>query len=323
MKDFLKFIGGSLFSNPRIIQDGKHHKFYQSLIILVISLILAIIPVLSFSLGIDGSDALTKVNNSSLDVSLNLFSKYLKEDETASFVTNDKGEYVVTGFEEHVINDSLGNHLLTVRVVNESEDINDVVNYYTHGFNKETNNYSETPKSFMLIQKTQMYIYTFGPNAKNELNSDGSIKKSASPTSSYIGYASSYKNTDFGEFYVDEVGGDKECYNSWKKALNEMYKPYKTSTTLYNVSIYSALNLVIVLTMALIIMILTRLKNSQGEKMNYVQALKCVNFASLCPALISLILGFLVTNLASIAFIICIGIRSVFLGFKATQVTKY
>ena len=80
MKDFFKFLGGSLFSNNNVLK-GKKRKFYQSLIVVILSLIIAIIPVFVYTMRVNGSQAITKTDNSSLDVSLTLFSKYLYENE--------------------------------------------------------------------------------------------------------------------------------------------------------------------------------------------------------------------------------------------------
>lgn len=317
MKNFLKFIGGSLFSNYGVL-DGKNRKFYQSLIVVVLSLIFALIPIFSMQMGVKGSDVLTSQTNASLDVSLNLFSKYLKDDANASFVTTTDGKFEVKGFKEKELTDWQGNHLLTVYAFESSENVEELMNKFTNGYIDEAHPTSVNPKSFMLIGEDVMYIYTFNGTAKNTLYENGDVKESAKPTETFVGYARTYKGVDFASFYNEAEGYDY-CYNKWVSALNNLYKPYKTSTTLYSLSIYTLLNIVIVVTMSLIVMILTRIRSGQCEKLTFVQSLNCVNYASLCPSLISILLGFLITALAPVAFILCLGIRCVFLGFKASQ----
>jgi hypothetical protein len=70
-------------------------------------------------------------------------------------------------------------------------------------------------------------------------------------------------------------------------------------------------------------MILTRLKSSRGDKLNYFDALKVVFFASLAPAIITLALGFMIPMLAQVGFILCLGLRSTFLGMRAANPDRY
>lgn len=324
MKDFFKFIFGSLFSNNRIL-SGKDRKFYQSFIVVVLSLIIAILPIFTITMRSSGSSILTKTDNASLDVSLNLFSKYLNDEKAngVKFVTTPEGTFEVTGFNDNVKEIYAGEKLLlTIRVLKAEENPNDVADFYRQGITSEGKP-SETPKSFILISDKKMNICIFAKNAKNTLTEEGTIKKAASYTSSYVGYSSSFKNQDFADLYDNSEKGDEVTYKNWKHALNKMYEPYKTTNVLYSVGLYTAINIAIILTMALITMVLTRLKSSQCDKMNYRQALNCMNYAALCPALIGMLIGFLISSLASIGFVLCIGVRSVFLGFKASQGKKY
>ncbi len=324
MKDFLNFTLGSLFSNNRIL-SGKDRKFYQSFIVVVLSLIFAILPIFTITMKSSGSEILTKTDNASLDVSLHLFSKYLYDEKAngVKFVTTPEGTFEATGFKDNIKEIYAGEKLLlTIRILKAEENPNDVADFYRQGINLEGKP-SETPKSFILISDKKMNICIFAKNAKNTLTEEGTIKKVASYTSSYVGYPSNFKNQDFANLYDNSENGAEITYKNWKHALNKMYEPYKTTNVLYSVGLYTAINIAIILTMALITMILTRLKSAQCDKMNYRQALNCMNYAALCPALIGMLIGFLISSLASIGFVICIGVRSVFLGFKASQNKKY
>ena len=320
MKNFLKFIWSSLFSNETVLY-GKNRKFYQAFIVLVISLVVAIAPILSVTLSSKGSDVLTSSTNSSLDVSLHLFSKYLSEDDNAHFFTTTDGTFEANGFKEKVITDSVGNHLLTIYAASNGEVLTDIVTKYTNGYVDENTKISEKPKSFMLISSEVVYIYTFSGDAKNEIK-NGEVTKSATPSKTYLGYATEYKGVNFKDFYKNELGGDQYSLEQWTIALDKMYQPYKEASILYNCSIHLILNVIIAFTMTLIIFILTKLKSNQCEKMTLAQSLKCVCFASLSPALVAWVLSLLVSALSSVGFILCLGIRCVFLGSKATNINK-
>ena len=323
VKDFFKFLWHTLFNNMNII-NGKRRKFYQGFIVVVLSLFIAIIPVLTFTCQVNGSDILRKRDNASLDVSLTMFTDYLAdENNNAKFYTSEDGQFVVEGFKELDFSSSEGKHLLTVRVVGQGEDITKISQEYTEGITNGKP--TTTPKSFMLIEKDQIHIAIFTKGAKNELKDDGTIKKAATASSTYIGFAKAFKGHDFSTFNDVVDGKEPNCVDAWAHSLNKMYEQYKVSNVLYSISLYTALNIVILLTMALITMVLTRVKSAQCEKMTYVQSLNCMNWASLSPSIIAMILGFLIPSFASVAFIICIGVRSVSLGFKASngQQAKY
>ena len=69
-------------------------------------------------------------------------------------------------------------------------------------------------------------------------------------------------------------------------------------------------------------MILTRLKSATGEKLNYLNALQIIAFASLAPAAIGCLLGFVISSFAQIGFVLCLGLRATFLGMKAANPNK-
>lgn len=318
MKNYLSYVFGTLFSNQNVL-DGKKRKFYQSLIIVVLSLIFAILPVFVSAMNASGATILTKNNNASLDVSLSLFSKYLQEDSSVSFTTSNEGKFVVTGFVDKEI--KIGERTaLAIHVLQENESLTDVAKKYQDGITSEGKP-SETPISFFIISEDRINICTFLTTSKNTLKEDGTIKKNASANGTYVGYAKTFKGQDFSTFFtsetkVDNVSGSDYCYNSWKKALNKMYEPYKTSTVLYSVGVYTAVNIVIVLIMALVLMLMSLLKKEKQSRINYLEALNCTNYASLTPSIIAMILGFIFSNFASISFVLCMGVRSVFLCSK-------
>ena len=85
----------------------------------------------------------------------------------------------------------------------------------------------------------------------------------------------------------------------------------------------ASLNLGVTLLLALVVMILTRLKSSTGDKLNYVQALNIISFSALSPALLTVIFGFLISSMAQIGFVLFLGLRATFLGMRAANPDRY
>ena len=107
--------------------------------------------------------------------------------------------------------------------------------------------------------------------------------------------------------------------SKWKAFFDESYSAIKTQTLLVNCSVYSGLNLMIVLLMSLTLFIMTRFKSSACGKQSFGYCLKLVSFAALCPSLLSLLIGFMIPSFQSISFLTFVGLRSIFLSSRLTR----
>lgn len=213
---------------------------------------------------------------------------------------------------------------------NISAKASDVANHlaaaYDTGAELDSSNYAtSTMYSTFILFEDQFVVslYKNGSTTKYKTGDDGKLTvsstSSASSTLSGI-YKSigSAKYKNFNQFY-DSSSNPSVIIERWKGFFTEAYKDIKTQTLLINTSIYAGLNLVIILLMSLTIFIMCRFKSSACGKQPYGYCFKMVTFASISPALITLILGFMISSLQSICFLMCVGLRSIFLSTRLTR----
>ena len=117
MKKFFVFILKSLFSNKEAIK-GKKQPLWAAFIVAIISLICAALPTVISVASSKGESLVTSSTNSSLDISLPLFSKYLKDE---SIVLRVQDKELVTTFTETVIKAQDKDLLAVKYVTNDAE----------------------------------------------------------------------------------------------------------------------------------------------------------------------------------------------------------
>lgn len=349
MKNFLKQLWGSLYSNKKAL-EGAHKPYWQSLIVAVLAVLIALVPGLVTTLSNTGSSrTVNKTANASLDLSLTMFSKQLADSDTFNVYVNEEGKLVAEDFptttnvqtgetiyETSVnhISESTTKELLAIRYVTQEEvattdGLQAIATYYRNGYYKDSEGTvlpSATPRSVLILSEDNVYLYAFNSTATNTLaTTDGVtvVTKQASFTVTFGGYTANIKGTSFDSFYDATASNPKtECVAKWVTTLDALYSTIRTQAIFLALGIYAGMDVAVILLMALIVMILTRLRSSQGEKFNYIQALKVTNWTTFTPGLIALIVGFMITtnNIGPmIGFVLCFGIRSIFLGLKAAN----
>lgn len=350
MKKFLKFLFKGFISNQEVLDEGKKKPFWMALIFLLVSLIISVVPAFVSIANTSGASVLTSANNASLDTSLVSFSKYLKENNIVlkiqddgtldtSVVLNkdgtDKNEYVVSTTRK-VDNVDVTYNLLYIRVIQEVDDPSTSVNEETEAISKYQTMYasgkdtldgkaSTTPHSYLLFSKTYVYLATYlnSSSVVNTLAEDGSVSTFATTNATFGGETSGAAGRIISDFYTAGDNYITSTTENWKTLFNDLYHSSKIRYLWSYTGLILALNFGVTLLVALLVMILTRLKSSRGDKLNYFDALKVVFFASLAPAIITLALGFMIPMLAQVGFILCLGLRSTFLGMRAANPDRY
>ncbi|MGN1295610.1 MAG: hypothetical protein ACI4U5_04310 [Bacilli bacterium] len=317
MKKFFVFIFKSLFSNKEAIK-GKNQPLWAAFIIAFISLICAALPTVISVASSKGESLITSSTNSSLDISLPLFSKYLKDE---NIVLRVQDKELVTTFTETVIK-AQDKDLLAVKYAATDAEIKEAQDKFQKHFvfTSDDGVVTTGPISYIIITNTDFYAVTYKSETQNNYNSDGTLKSYASSTSTYSGKINQIDGMDFASFYDESEGVDAKdnCVNKWKTALNKMYKPVRTNYLFLQSGIITALNAGVMLIVTLMLFLLSKLKSNLGEKFTFVEALKVTLYASFCPALLTLIIGSFISMVATIGLVLFLGIRSTFLGMKAS-----
>ena len=326
MKKFLKFLFKGLINNEEVIYGSKHHPWVAAIIIAVLSIILGVVPSFTQIAQTKGAALLTSGQNASLDTSLLLLSEHLEE-KNIHFSIDEEGKVDVKSmipeynaetnkYYEHVIT-SKDKELLVFNICHDTDATN-FAKIYSEGKEGEP---IEKPRSYFIVTETRVIITTYlkTEEVKNTIE-EGIITSKASPSYSFVGLNESAKGTNVNEFFATK---DYDvCLKNWETFLNDLYKISKTQYLWGYSGVLAGINLGVMLLVAVLTMILTRLKSATGDRLNYIESLKIVCFSALAPGLISLLLGFLIGSFAQVGFVLCLGLRTTFLGMKAANPTN-
>ena len=334
MKNFIKFLFKGLVNNEEVIYQSKHQKWWTAILVLLFSIVVAVVPSFVQIAQVQGSEVLTTSQNASLDVALNLVSEHLEENnmkivideegcidinkaipdnQYTKYEEDSNGNKTKVAYEYSVV--AQGKELLVFTICSPS-DVDAYKTLYSEGKKVSADAPSAQPRSSLIITETNIYITTY--LTKNIISeADGSITEAATPAYEYFGANISAKGTDINSFSASNNYND--CTAHWEKFLVDAYRLSKTQYLWTYSGILAAINLGVALLVSLLTMILTRLKSATGDRLNYLEALKIICFASLAPALVSILLGFFISSMAQVGFVLCLGLRTTFLGMKAAN----
>ena len=322
MKKFIKFLFKGLVNNDEVIYSSKHHPWWSAVLVLLFSLIIAVIPSFVQIVQVKGSEVLTSSQNASLDTSLVLVSQHLEENNI-NIAIDEEGKINVTplipadkDYYEYIVT-AQDKELLAFAICEEKVATNLIKNY-SEGKKVSTDAPSEKPLSYLIITEDNVYLTTYlnTSDVKNVIE-NGVVTTAATAAFTFVGLNESAKGTDINSFYATKNVND--CLAHWETFLTDLYKISKTNYLWGYTGVLTAINVGIVCLVSLLTMILTRLKSATGDKLNYLEALQIVAFASLAPAAIGCLLGFVISSFAQIGFVLCLGLRSTFLGMKAAN----
>ena len=322
MKKFIKFLFKGLVNNEEVIINSKQHPWWSALIVLLFSLVIAVVPSFVQIANVKGSEILTSTQNASLDTSLVLLSQHLEENNIEIAIDNE-GKIDVNAlipadkdYYQHLIT-AQGKNLLMFAIC-EDKDATNLSKNYAEGKTVSTDPVSEYPYSYLIITESKVYLTTYLHTDSNKnVITDGVVTTSATAAFTFMGLNESAKGTNVNSFYASK--DIDSCLNHWETFLTDLYKVSKTQYLWGYTGVLLGINLGVVLLVSLLTMILTRLKSASGEKLNYLQALQIIAFASLAPALVSVLVGFMISSFTQIGFVLCLGLRSTFLGMKAAN----
>lgn len=335
----LKFIFSSLFSNETVIKESKNKPWWLAIILMLVSCIISIVPNFVTVMKTNGSDILTQNANYSIDYSLKKFSQdYLDSSDIEIKIEN--GKLTAKNFDERIEVKHQEKITLIVQYVpydTENDRLlydsyNDKINAYVKEIKTsyDVENDGDTLKSHLystlILGSESVFLYLYDSAAtctfKIEADNTKTITNETSPAAQTYG---TYKNIS-GDLAV--ISGyyrgnsDAECMEnalaSWKNFFDKAYQSPRNVLAFQYSGMYLGIDILIIAVMGLMIFLLSRTKSSI-QRYTYLQGLKMVSFATLSPALLALILGFLIPALQSMGFLMFLILRVTWLGMKATS----
>ena len=335
MKKF-KFTFKTLYSNQVILDERKSNPWWLALIFLVLSLVCTVVPTMVNGFKTNGSKILTGTNNE-LERGLVLFLE-----EKPNMQVDDKGIIIydpstitpssqenpepmkvndkVMTFTQDIISGTETQKEETITLVNvyffpeldpannskDNETLNDIINEYLYKKDpSDTSKFLNVPTSSLIITKSSIKVYLFK-----------ALNATVSTTSSAVleGVLTGVKGTDFKTAAGSSYDTAK---NFWYTFLDEAYRPIKVSQTWISTGVLCGINAVVILMIGVLIFAFTRGKMSSYRDMNFFEGLKSGAYISLSPALISLVLSFLIPSMGTMMFLMIAGLRAMFLIMKA------
>ena len=354
----LKFLLKSLFSNGVIIKEGRKQKWWLTFVILLLSIVISLIPMMVSTLTANGRAMITNYQDRNVDYALERLSyEYLNGDNAKVVLKIVDGKMVMeegktfSDVEEHktvkIEGDEEvsyievgrdGDPILLAAYVDYSiqnnpsynkvgDKVSDVLNQlavaYKTADEKDDEGYYKSRLINTLIFASESFYFTTYDNTatvKYLVGSDGKLNfKDKGESSSYTGTYGSIesRNSNLTTFF--NASSSNQTVERWKTFFDQSYEPQKMTNFLMYLLIYSSLNVLVLLVMSLTIVIMSRFKSAQCGKIGFGGALKLVIFATLCPSIISMLVGFIFSQIQSISFLMVVGFRCIFLSTRLTR----
>lgn len=170
----------------------------------------------------------------------------------------------------------------------------------------------KTPRSTSTIffGKHYVYGYMYSPASTNAVSNFGG----------------DYNTIDTNDFLKDYIKGSIQektdidnYFKSWKTFFDKAFLNNRWNSAWTTTGIMVGVDCGVILLMGLLVFILTRGKNNPFRIYTWWDGQKIAYYASLCPGLLSLAFGFLISNLAMMLFVMTVGIRVMWLSMKTLR----
>ena len=338
-KKFLSNFFLGLFSNDQAIEGSKSNPWWVALIIAVFATLIPVSPITVSQSRTYGASFLSSYtyrfdqNISDATVALLKENKEFKvENKQLSYYSNGavvptNSESDVTPLYQHLNATTKQYELSVYYTKRESKDLATFVNeisvkvYKIGTTDVPEENYegSKYSPSFVVLASTGIYT---------RLNQDDSTEVGKN---AYTAFSSDWKHFDEGyallsgalpkEKTATQVDLAKSedveaIFKNWKTYYNKAYLTQKTYNTWMTSLLFWGIYVALVFILGLLVFLLTRGKNNMFNYLKFIDTQKIAWWASLSPAILAMILGFIFTNFAQMMFIVLLGMRVMWISMK-------
>ena len=350
MKNF-KLIMKSLINNDACIEGGRTKKWYFALIFVVLSLVLAILPIMVTSLQAQGSDFTNLTYLYNYDNAIVAFSDHLEDNNLSMVVSEDaNGRFLNVDSEAWDNVQSGPKNIFKQYVHLNNDDEIDFEVYYTSAVGEEFVNYytlvseNKSPLnglprdldatarsiSYLIFGRERMVGQLFQPGNTTALSGVSGdylnlelgldLKTLATVVLNDITYVTSHDDK------FSEVGGAllaeqyrKAVISKWNVVYDDIYYNTKMTTARDSTLIMLGVDALLIFFMGLMIFILTRGKRNPFRIYTFWETQKISYWASFTPSLLALIFGFIFTEYAVMIFVMLIGVRIMWMSMKSLK----
>ena len=299
MKETLKLFAKSLISNNSCIDGARKKPWYAAIIIFLLGIILSVIPSSVIALKNSAEQNFDSTTYGLREASYE-FAKYIKETEDGVFYVKKEGKTSTLRGDE------------SISFVSS--------NYFAFSFvfndhvTKKIEQYQEASCSYVIFTEDTVYITVLNQN-----NMDWS-----KPVT-YFTCTNAYKKVgkdDLKNFLVSDGTLTENVEKTWqnfKGLIRTMYTHKRLTNAGSSLLTSTIVNITITLIMGFMVWILTRGKNNPYHLFTVWQCFATSFWASFTPGLLTVGLGFLLKNFASMMFPLLMGVRVMWLTMKSLR----
>lgn len=352
MKTF-KLLLSSLYKNDSCIEGGRSKPWFFAIIMAILSLILAVIPITFNQLNVSGAGFISGSSTYGYEVGLTRFTETLYENNIHLIVKEDSnGIHYLECEKENDISaweTTFASNPATRYEHRDSSSTIDFCVYYTTAIGDAYSTYVSRVKSgvnpidgsnfvegetsiythFIVLGKYQVQSYMYKPGSTTE---NGSVKGDYDHID--VGYdlynlsiVRIVDSKDANIIYTmtpDSQGNEYELFmsgsfNLWKDFFYNSYIAARNTATWQTTLLMLGIDALLVIFMGLMIFILTRGKKNPFRIYTFWETQKIAYWASITPAILSLILGFILSTYAVMMFILILGVRVMWMSMKSLR----
>lgn len=353
MKTF-KLLLKSLINNASCVEGGRKKPWYFAIIMFVLAMAIAVLPITIQTLNKNGHDFINGQTSYGYEIgSLEFINDVndkniemaIKKDDTGNYLSIDINKWNEAygasvdennahSYPRYIHLDGNGNCDFEVyyfdveRITDElfKNVMNTVPTLVEEGTNKAVK-WGQRSCSFIMFTRRQVISYVYAaprPAAKGNVTGDYNSLE-----------ANTYRLNEIGIVHFDdnkEVQYNKhtvpqEAYGAyraqvlanWKNFFNKAYQNNKMTALWQTSLIMLGIDTALVLFMGLMIFILTRGKNNPFRIYTFWETQKIAYWCTISPAILAMVLSFVVPGFAQIMFALLIGVRVMWLSMKTLR----
>ena len=332
-KSFLSNFFGGLISNDRAIEGSKTNPWWVALIIGIVSVVLPVLPITISQAKTYGASFLSA-------------NKYNFDQNIATLTVDmlNKGdEFVVK--ENHLLryettHPGRGDLEPIATKVNTSDNQYELMIYYMNGDKSGLTSFIESvdaknykvgttnvavaedvkyAPSYMILFQDGLYVrlnkYNSTESGKNTYTNFSTDWKEFEPDHKLL--ASTLGELKLAEADPNTKASDRDViYKNWEEVFNKVFMSQKRYNIWATSGIFFGIYFALVVLMGFLLWLLTRGKNNMFNYLKFWDTEKMAGWTALCPAILAMIVGFIFSNFAQMAFIVLIGLRTMWIAMK-------
>ena len=330
---------GSLVSNAAAIRGAKNGPLWLTILFFVFSLLFPVLPIFISQVNINGSTFISSYTYG-LERYIPTIATDLKENRKAEFEIGIDHYLTIREDGKEYEYDTNGNAKVYASYVNKVTNQYDFIVFTADAptakqkkavnaciaatvYANNTTNVTEdaigyTP-SYMILFRDGIYVAIYANDSTKAIT--GSFigdYKTVKPTTTVLADLLTVKDKD-GNLVPQNLTLDdytNGVFKNFKKVLDKSYETGKVQNTWGTSGIYLGVFAGLTVIMGLLMWVLTRGKNNPNNYYSPWLTLKIAARLALAPAIITLIVGFFMTQQAPLIFILTLGLRVMWMSMK-------